>query len=101
VTASRITGKFPDIEVVNPGSFTLKRELIVAAAIRSITCGQAWACHLTAANERPQRLATATVPIINFALIGIVFFSVVVVVVVAVAVIVIVIAVSEGCQSVV
>lgn len=101
VTASRITGKFPDIEVVNPGSFTLKRELITAAAIRSINWGHACVCHLTAVKERPHRLATATAPIINFALMGIVVVFVSVFLVGIVFVFIVVIAVSERCQSVV
>src|SRR5580700_11088417 len=73
VTARRMTGRFPDIELVIPGSFTLKRELSAAAASRSTNWGQACDCHLTMPNDRAHRLATATIPIITLALIGRVF----------------------------
>jgi hypothetical protein len=68
-----MTGKFPDIELVIPGSFTLKRELIAAAADRSTNCGQACDCHLSTPNDRAHRLATATIPIMTLALMGNVF----------------------------
>jgi hypothetical protein len=68
-----MTGRFPDIELDIPGSFTLKRELSAAAADRSTNCGQACDCHLTTPNDRAQRLATATIPIMTLALIGNVF----------------------------
>src|SRR5271155_941846 len=77
VTARRMTGRFPDIEVVIPGSFTLRRELTAAAADRSSNCGQACACHLTTPKYRPHRLATATIPIMTLAFIGNVFVMVV------------------------
>src|ERR1019366_3579078 len=73
VTPRRMTGRFPDIELVIPGSFTLRRELSAAAASRSSNCGQPCVCHLTAPNDRAHRLATATIPIITLALIGRVF----------------------------
>src|SRR4029077_4669517 len=77
VTAKRMTGRFPDIELVIPGSFTLRRELSAAAAIRSSNCGQACVCHLTTPIDRAHRLATATIPIMTFALMGRVFVMVV------------------------
>jgi hypothetical protein len=72
-----MTGKFPDIELVIPGSFTLKRELSAAAANRSTNCGQACDCHLLAPNNKAPRLATAPIPIMTLALIGSVFVMVV------------------------
>jgi hypothetical protein len=72
-----MTGRFPDIELVIPGSFTLKRELSAAAANRSTNCGQASACHLATPKDRAHRLATATIPIMTFALIGNVFVMVI------------------------
>src|ERR1035438_6998249 len=77
VTPRRMTGRFPGVELVIPGSFTLKRELSAAAAERRSNCGQACDCHLIMPNDRAQRLATATIPIITLALIGIVFVMVV------------------------
>src|SRR5271166_5757090 len=77
VTPRRITGRFPDIELVIPGNFTLKRELTAAAADRSSNCGQACVCHLTAPNDKAHRLATAPIPIMTLALMGNVFVMVV------------------------
>jgi hypothetical protein len=72
-----MTGRFPDIELDIPGSFTLKRELSAAATDRSSNCGQACDCHLTAPIDTAHRLATATIPIMTFALIGNLFVMVV------------------------
>jgi hypothetical protein len=55
----------------------LKRELSAAATDRSSNCGQACDCHLTAPIDTAHRLATATIPIMTFALIGNLFVMVV------------------------
>src|SRR4029077_601107 len=77
VTAKRMKGRFPDIDLGLPGRFRVRRELSAGAPIRSSNCGQACVCHLTTPIDRAHRLATATFPIMTFALMGRVFVMVV------------------------
>jgi hypothetical protein len=68
-----MTGILPDIVLVIPGSFTLSREVRTAAIMRSANWGQAGMCQFVTPKAKGHKLATATIPIITFALMGIVF----------------------------
>ena len=70
VTPRRMTGTFPDIVLVIPGSFTFSRELNTAATRRSANWCQAGMCQFMTPNDSGHKLATATIPIMTLALIG-------------------------------